>query len=626
MPREKRPVRVSLFVKFAVCIMLVGIVPVGLLVTVMQNRMVDTYRASLRETYEEALSYAAYSIGTQLDACNNLSKFCFFYDYSSDGVLHFDYKRFDTLRSILTGEAFPEEENLPRRIEQEMSLFLHYLNKTDATIEATHFLYVPEGGQPILYHRGNYTNTLFDDERFLQAIRAEEIDRESRKLLLFPTHSFDYTRVSDGTKNVLTVGRNYYDLTRAIGQERYVGTLLIDLNLREFNNVFEHLELSPDSAVYVVDEDGNCFFSTDASLIGAGLRALDVEFDAPAEEGLLLSQQVEGYGLTIWLRLSGIPIETQLKSIRNLMYLCIFSSLAALLIGSIFFSRRLTRPIRTIMNEMAQVETGQFKHRIPVTSNDELGELTARFNRMTEELEHYTNQVYVARIQQTEAELTALKSQIYPHFLYNTLEVIRMTALSRQDEMVGRMVEALSDQIRYLIGTVSDVVPLRSEVDILEKYIYLINCRFDNKVEFQFSCDALMDVEIPKLVLQPLVENAFIHGIKPMQGSGRIRLTAQRSGGDIELTVMDNGVGMTAGAVRGIEALLQSDQPGRKNEYQWESIGLKNVHDRMRFLYGPGYGISLFSTPGMGTVIKVTIPGDLQNKPATEKGEDACSA
>ena len=113
-------------------------------------------------------------------------------------------------------------------------------------------------------------------------------------------------------------------------------------------------------------------------------------------------------------------------------------------------------------------------------SAGELGELTARFNRMTEELEHYTNQVYVARIQQTEAELTALKSQIYPHFLYNTLEVIRMTALGRQDEMVGRMVEALSDQIRYLIGTVSDVVPLRSEVDILEKYIYLINCRFDN--------------------------------------------------------------------------------------------------------------------------------------------------
>ena len=166
------------------------------------------------------------------------------------------------------------------------------------------------------------------------------------------------------------------------------------------------------------------------------------------------------------------------------------------------------------------METGQFKEQIPVTSHDELGELTARFNQMTVQLENYTNQVYVARIQQTEAELTALKSQIYPHFLYNTLEVIRMTAVSHQDEMIGSMVEALSDQIRYLIGTVSDVVPLRNEVDILQKYIYLVNCRFDNKVEFQFSCDGLMDIEVPKLVLQPLVENRLCSRHQAHEGQG----------------------------------------------------------------------------------------------------------
>lgn len=618
----KRPVRVSLFVKFAVCIMLVGIIPVGLLVTVMQNRMIDAYRASLQSTYAEALSYAAYSIEARLNACNDLSKFCYYYDYSSEGSFSYDYMKFDTLRTILTGEAFPGEENPAERTVREMELFLHYLNKTNANIEATHFLYAPEGKAPVLYHRGNYSNRLFDDDAFLREIGADSIDRDSRRMLLFPTHSFDYVRFSSGTKNVLTVGRNYYDLTRSIGQERYVGTLLIDLNLREFDKVFENLQLSPDSAFYVTDGGGNCFFSSDASLVGADLRALGVAFDAPAQDGLALSRPVEGYGLTVWLRLSGTPIEAQIRSIQRLMYLCILFSLAALLIGSTFFSRRLTQPIRTIMNEMAKVETGQFKEQLPVTSNDELGELTARFNQMTAELEHYTNQVYVARIQQTEAELTALKSQIYPHFLYNTLEVIRMTAVGHSDEMVARMVEALSDQIRYLIGTVSDVVPLRSEVDILEKYIYLINCRFGNKVEFQFSCDTLMDVEIPKLVLQPLVENAFIHGVKPMQGKGRIQLLAQRVGGDIVLTVLDNGVGMTAEALRGVEALLASDQPGRKNEYQWEGIGLKNVHDRMRFLYGPEYGVSLFSTPGMGTVVKVTVPGNLSVR---EGEEEACS-
>lgn len=618
----KRPVRVSLFVKFALCIVLVGIVPVGLLVTVMQDRMIDAYRASLQQTYEEALSYAAFSIEARLNACNDLSKFCYYYDRSSERLFSYGYMRFDTLRAILTGEAFPDEEDPAARTKREMELFLHYLNKANANIEATHFLYAPEGRAPVLYHRGNYVNSLFDDAAFLRAVDVDAIDRDSRRMLLLPTHAFDYMRVSDGTREVLTVGRNYYDLTRAIGQERYVGTLLIDLNLREFNDVFAHLELSPDSAFYVTDENGRCFFASDAALTGADLRAQGVAFDAPVPDGLLLAQPVDGYGLTVWLRLSGTPIEAQITNIRRLMYLCILFSLAALLLGSTFFSRRLTRPIRTIMNEMAKVETGQFKEQLPVTSNDELGELTARFNRMTAELEHYTNQVYVARIQQTEAELTALKSQIYPHFLYNTLEVIRMTAVGHSDEMVAQMIEALSDQIRYLIGTVNDVVPLRSEVDILKKYIYLINCRFDNKVEFQFSCDTLMDVEIPKLVLQPLVENAFIHGVKPMQGQGRIQLRAQRCGGDIELAVFDNGVGMTPEALRAVEALLASDQPGRKNEYRWEGIGLKNVHDRMRFLYGPAYGVSLFSTPGMGTVVQVKVPGDLA---APRKEEETCS-
>ena len=371
----------------------------------------------------------------------------------------------------------------------------------------------------------------------------------------------------------------------------------------------------------MVDDAGNCCFSTNEDITGRNLRRDGIDYDAPVQNGMLLSQRVANYGLTVWLRVSGIPIETEIARIRSLIYLCLLLSLAALFIGSIFFSRRLTQPIRTIMNEMAKVETGQFKEQIPVTSHDELGELTARFNQMTVQLEHYTNQVYVARIQQTEAELTALKSQIYPHFLYNTLEVIRMTAVSHQDEMIGRMVEALSDQIRYLIGTVSDVVPLRNEVDILQKYIYLVNCRFDNKVEFQFSCDGLMDTEIPKLVLQPLVENAFIHGIKPMKGKGCIRLLAERSGDDVVLTVLDNGVGMTPEALDNMNALLSSDQPGQKHDYQWERIGLKNVHDRLRYLYGEGYGISLFSTPGLGTVIKVAVPGSLKEDDSGKEAE-----
>ena len=298
---------------------------------------------------------------------------------------------------------------------------------------------------------------------------------------------------------------------------------------------------------------------------------------------------------------------------QRAMWLMVALAVAALVFGSMFFSRKLTQPLRTIMQHMGAVEAGDFTGRIPVTSNDELGDLTERFNQMSAELDNYTKQVYLSKIKQTEAELNALKSQIYPHFLYNTLEVIRMTAVGRNDRMVADMIEALSDQIRYVIGTVNDLVPLGREVDILTKYVYLLNCRFSDKVTFSYNCAHLENRLIPKLILQPLVENAFIHGIKPMDGPGHIQLMAEQNDNRITLTVMDNGVGMDEEAQNKLYALRDSDQPGRKKNDEWASIGRKNVHDRLRYLYGSGYGISLYSTPGVGTVVKATIPADLQN-------------
>ncbi len=347
--KKREPVRVSLVVKFAVCIMLVGIFPVGLVATVMQSHMVETYLDRLQITYEEALSYVSYAVEARLDSYNELSKFCYYYDYSSAGSFDYDYRKYDNLRLILTGEAFPEESDPSERIRQEVELFLYYLNKTDPNIETAHFLYAPEGEEPVIFHRGNYSNRLFDDRDFLQEFSVDALDRESRQMLIYPTHSFGYVHFTDGTRQVLTVARNYFDLTRAVGKERYVGTLFIDLNLREFDRVFANLKLPPDIVLYVVDRAGNCCFSTDETLTGRNLRQTGVDYDAFQQDGMLLSQQIGSYGLTAWLRLSRIPIEAEIGSIRDLMYLCLLLSLAALFAGSVFFSRRLTRPIRAIM-------------------------------------------------------------------------------------------------------------------------------------------------------------------------------------------------------------------------------------------------------------------------------------
>ena len=221
----RRPHRVSLFAKFTAVIMLLGIVPIVLLVTVLQSRMLTEYRASLEDAYQDAIAYSAYSIRARLDTYTDLSKFCYYYNYSSQGDFSYDYDNYDNLRKILSGEVFADADNVADSIRREMGLFLHYLNMTDADIEASHFIYAPAGAAKVVsYQLGNYNNSLFDSEAYLRAVDFEHWDTESRKMVLVPTHALDYIGFRGSrTPYVFTVGRNYYDITGAVGHEKYLG-------------------------------------------------------------------------------------------------------------------------------------------------------------------------------------------------------------------------------------------------------------------------------------------------------------------------------------------------------------------------------------------------------------------
>ena len=132
MDTPRRPHRVSLFAKFTAVILLLGIVPIVLLVTVLQSRMLTEYRASLEDAYQDAIAYSAYSIRVRLDTYTDLSKFCYYYNYSSQGDFSYDYDNYDNLRKILSGEVFADADNAADSIRHEMGLFLHYMNMTDA--------------------------------------------------------------------------------------------------------------------------------------------------------------------------------------------------------------------------------------------------------------------------------------------------------------------------------------------------------------------------------------------------------------------------------------------------------------------------------------------------------------
>lgn len=184
-----------------------------------------------------------------------------------------------------------------------------------------------------------------------------------------------------------------------------------------------------------------------------------------------------------------------------------------------------------------------------------------------------------------------------------------MTALEETEQAkVPGMIEALSAQIRYIIGTVQDTVPLEKEVEIVESYIYLLNCRINGKIHLNVELNGFSNVKVPKLILQPIVENAYIHGFKERGGSGVIMIDVVMVDGKLEIAVMDDGIGMDRDTMGSLYELLEGDSIGIKRDDDWQSIGLKNVHDRIRYLHGEPYGIEVTSQIGVGTMIRIVMP------------------
>lgn len=210
------------------------------------------------------------------------------------------------------------------------------------------------------------------------------------------------------------------------------------------------------------------------------------------------------------------------------------------------------------------------------------------------------------------AELAALQSQINPHFLYNTLETIRGIALRENVRQIADMTEALSLLFRYSINTKDEFVTLGEDLENLDHYLLIQKYRFKDRFEVikDFGEDEqVLDIEIPKLIIQPLVENAIYHGLETTTKKGFIKIAAFLTEDTLEISIEDNGVGMSA---QMLEALNEKLRGGAKSKVEdatkGSGIALINVNERLHLYYGEDYGLSVYSTVGLGTMVKLILP------------------
>lgn len=331
------------------------------------------------------------------------------------------------------------------------------------------------------------------------------------------------------------------------------------------------------------------------------------------ETGLLISHMTlkdTGWKVVAYATLNDLYKEAGVLRTRIIVLSVLSVSLLSII--SMFIAIDFTNPINRLVNAMKKVQKGDGGVQIKDDRNDEFGFLNRAFNDMSKEIEHLVTWVYREQITRKEAEIKALQSQINPHFLFNTLESINWMAQLNHVPEISEMVSDLSALMEASIGREEKLITVHEEFSYADKYISLLKRRFEDKLELrkEVAPDALR-MRIPRLLIQPLIENAVYHGVEVSRGKGIIQLKASILEDVLCIEVADNGRGMEQWELDAINDRLSMNNDvyfrmlGQKRS---KSIGIENVHRRIKLFYGENYGLKIESEYGVYTRVIVTLP------------------
>ncbi|MFS0723941.1 sensor histidine kinase [Paenibacillus sp. 1P07SE] len=274
---------------------------------------------------------------------------------------------------------------------------------------------------------------------------------------------------------------------------------------------------------------------------------------------------------------------------------------AIALIIVFLISRRLTRSLSLLVKQISTISKYEFDHHVSATGSYETRQLASAFNAMMDELQAYVRQLVHTQKQQRNAELSALQQQINPHFLYNTLASVKFMVQQGSKEKAAEIINALISLLQNAIGNASETITIGQELANLRNYVFINHIRYGERIKVNyFVSPDCMGYCVPKLMIQPFIENAFFHGFG-RKSEGHIYIMVSQDGDTLLCEVVDNGDGMVLDAGSGLPA------PSGKRQ-QFTGIGVRNVHERIRLLYGDGYGVTITSELGEGTKVRIRIP------------------
>lgn len=392
-----------------------------------------------------------------------------------------------------------------------------------------------------------------------------------------------------------------------------LGGIAFEINWSNLDNTINLLSPGNEQTVIISNQQGEMLYSLGGRTVSAD-QLIKYQNQMHAESGYFrMKEDYVFYGtIPSWnlYVIKVIPSSFINDSARRTwQFAVIIGAISTLLsvLVAIMFAWKTSKPIIKLARSMQGMVPPKEDETPPVTRQDEIGLLERRYYNMSKRLKEYIKMEYSINLEKKTAQLKALQAQVNPHFLQNTLQLIGSMAFSKRPDEIYDVIRSLSDMFRYVIRDPEELTTLQQELDHVQNYLYIQKQRFTSRISTHIFLEPGVETcAIPKLTLQPIVENAFTHGLDKKTGLWEIYVTAKYVGEDILILIEDNGLGIHPERLSQLQHRLES-----QTEPFWagsERIGLNNVAARIRLHFGASYGLSIDSQWGKGTAVRLKLP------------------
>ncbi len=455
----------------------------------------------------------------------------------------------------------------------------------------------------------NFASAPWFDVGEMSQNERERLQASQGELLLFSTRKAPVDKFYAKDAQVFSVARKIY---RFINHQE-LGYVFVNIHESKVRNIIGAVRFGETGLLHLYDAEGVVISSPLQERVGERLpgallrdRRYGNRVGYYVADGVLMAQCYSD--ALQWGIMTEIPIREvtgPLLWLQNTNMTLGAIAIGIAIVLSVLFAGQVVKPLRSLVTSMRQIRANNLGARVPVVSADELGELSSEFNAMSDELQNIIRLNCEMETHRKEAHLRAIQAQINPHFLYNTLDTLYWMLVLQGEEKTSELVIALSEMMRYSIsGSSERLVTLRREISMLKHYQTIQDARYEGKLNWIYQIpEELLGYYLCKMTLQPIVENAILHGMHTGPRPLTITVAAMSRGEELILSISDDGKGMDQETLAGI-----LDEKDNRESIHHTGFGLPGVHRQIQLRFGEAYGLTVCSGPGEGTTVRMRLP------------------